>query len=138
MDRLPTMGKQLSRKEIILANRVLRLLIDKKLTDAGKVLEKLELTLSEKEWNKGYLNALQGIVLALKSKDSRYVYLNQITPAASKTMEDIRKTFITHVQNPLHKDFDRGFFSAWSDYLKLLKNHNARTRTSTNSSLLKY
>jgi hypothetical protein len=138
MARLTNMVKQLSRKEIILVNRVLRLLIDKKLTDAGKVLEKLEQTLSENEWNKGYFTALQGMVLALKSKDSNYLYLNQITTVASRTIDNIRKNFLKQAQNSLHKDFDRGFFSAWSDYLKLLKNHNAKTSAFTNTSLLKY
>ncbi len=67
------MVKQLSRKEIFLVNRVLKLFIERKLKDAEKTLEKLELTMAEKEWSKGYFNALQGITLALKSKDSRYL-----------------------------------------------------------------
>lgn len=126
MVRLTVMVKQLSRKEVILVNRVLKLLIERKLKDAGKALEKLELTMAEKEWSKGYFNALQGMSLALKSKDFRYVYLNQITTDDSKKIDDIRKKFLKQAQNSLHKDFDKGFFSAWSDYLKLLKNNIAK------------
>ncbi len=132
------MVKQLSRKEVILVNRVLKLFIDRKLKDAEKMLEKLELTMAEKEWSKGYFNALQGITLALKSKDSRYLYLTEIPTDDSKKIDDIRKKFLKQTQNSLHKDFDKGFFSAWSDYLKLLKNKITKQRTSEETSLLKY
>jgi hypothetical protein len=132
------MVKQLSKKEIFLVNRVLKLFIERKLKDAEKTLEKLELTMAEKEWSKGYFNALQGITLALKSKDSRYLYLTQIPMDDSKKIDDIRKKFLKQTQNSLHKDFDKGFFSAWSDYLKLLKNKIAKQRNSEDTSLLKY
>lgn len=132
------MVKQLSRKEVFLVNRVLKLFIERKLKDAEKTLEKLELTMAEKEWSKGYFNALQGITLALKSKDSRYLYLTQIPMDDSKKIDDIRKKFLKQTQNSLHKDFDKGFFSAWSDYLKLLKNKIAKQRNSEDTSLLKY
>ena len=132
------MVKQLSKKEIFLVNRVLKLFIERKLKDAEKTLEKLELTMAEKEWSKGYFNALQGITLALKSKDSRYLYLTQIPMDDSKKIDDIRKKFLKQTQNSLHKDFDKGFFSAWSDYLKLLKNNIAQKRASEDTSLLNY
>ncbi len=132
------MVKQLSRKEVILVNKVLKLLIERKLKDAGKALEKLELTMAEKEWSKGYFNALQGMSLALKSKNSRYIYLNQITTDDSKKIDDIRKKFLKQTHNALHKDFDKGFFSAWSDYLKLLKNNIPQKRASEDTSLLNY
>jgi hypothetical protein len=132
------MVKKLSRKELILVNRVFKLLIDRKLTEVGNVLEKLELTMVEKEWSKGYFNALQGMSLALKSKDSRYIYLNQITTDDSKKIDDMRKYFVKQAQNALHKDFDKGFFSAWFAYLKLLKNNIAKKRASEDTSLLNY
>ena len=132
------MVKQLSRKEVILINRILKLFIERKLKDARKSLEKLELTLTDKEWNKGYFNALQGMSLSLKSKNSRYIYLNQIPTDDPKKIDDIRKKFLKQAQNSLHTDFDKGFFSAWSDYLKLLKNNIAKTRVSKDTSLLKY
>ena len=132
------MNKQLSRKEMLHVNRVLRLLSERKFTDAGRVLEKLELTMTEREWSKGYFQALQGMVLALKSKDSRYVYFNQMNIKDSKTIDDIRKKFRKQTQNVLHKDYDRGFFSAWSDYLNLLKSHTTKPKVSNDKSLLKY
>lgn len=132
------MTKPLSRKELLLVNRVLNLFLDRKLTDAGKILEKLELTMEQNEWSKGYFNALQGMSLALKSKDSRYAYLNQITTDDAKKIEDMRKNFLKQVKNSLQKEFDKGFFSAWSDYLKLLKTNIAKTHASEATSLLKY
>ena len=121
------MVKQLSRKETILINRILKLLIDRKLTDAGRVLEKLESNMTKKEWNKGYFNALQGMSIALKSKDSRYIYIHQIPTDDYQKIEEMRKEFLKQAQNSLHQDFDQGFFYAWSDYLKLLKNHIYKT-----------
>jgi hypothetical protein len=131
------MNKPLSRKEALHVNRVLRLLSERKFTDAGRVLEKLELTMTESEWSKGYFHALQGMILALKSKDS-HVYFNQINTEDSKTINDIKKKFVKQTQNVLHKDYDRGFFSAWSDYLKLFKNHTTQPKVSNTNSILKY
>ena len=138
MVMLTIMVKQLSRKEVTLVNRVLKLFIERKLKDAEKPLEKLELTMAKREWSKGYFNALQGITLALKSKDSRYLYLTQIPTDDSKKIGDIRKKFLKQTQNSLHKDFDKGFFFAWTDYLKLLKNNITKKRNSEDTSLLKY
>jgi hypothetical protein len=132
------MVERFSKNGLIHVSKYFNLIIGKKLTDAGKVLETLESILSENEWSKGYFNALQGMSLALKSKDSRYAYLNQITTDDAKKIEDMRKNFLKQVKNSLQKEFDKGFFSAWSDYLKLLKTNIAKTHASEATSLLKY
>jgi hypothetical protein len=55
------MVKPLSRKEVTLVNQYLKLISNGKLTDARRKLERLGQTIAEKEWSKGYYNALQGI-----------------------------------------------------------------------------
>ena len=37
-----------------------------------------------------------------------------------KKLKEIRRDFQEHVRNTIHADYDRGFFSAWSDYTKVL------------------
>lgn len=116
------MVKKLTRKEAVLVNQYLKLIADRKLTDARRNLEVLRQTLADKEWRKGYYHALQGMSLALRSRDPRYVYISQINSAGDpKDFDVVRRKLLEQSRNSLQKDFDKGFFTAWSDYLKILK-----------------
>jgi hypothetical protein len=35
-------------------------------------------------------------------------------------LNSYRREFLEHVRNKLHGDFDRGFFSAWADCMRVL------------------
>ncbi len=72
---------------------------------------------SKKE--EGYLKALEGLLLTIKSNDDKYLYFSKTSfnPNALKTL---RKEFKEHVESSLHSDYDRGYFSALLDYLKII------------------
>jgi hypothetical protein len=131
------MVKPLSRKETALVNQYLKLIVNKKFTDARGKLERLSQTMIDKEWSKGYYNALQGMSIALKSRNSRYAYIRQLDPYDLKKVKSVRKAFLEQSRDPLQSDFDKGFFTAWSDYLKLFKNNLSKKRASEDTSLLK-
>jgi hypothetical protein len=38
-----------------------------------------------------------------------------------KLLQDYRREFLNHVKNRFHGDFDRGFFSAWADCMRVLE-----------------
>ena len=72
------MVNSLSRKETILVKQYFKSVIEKRLTDAGRVLDRLEQTATDNNWKKGYIKALKGIFLVLKSRGLRYAYIGQI------------------------------------------------------------
>lgn len=39
-------------------------------------------------------------------------------------LHDYRKEFLEHMRNGLHGDFDRGYFSAWADCMRILTRLN--------------
>jgi hypothetical protein len=131
------MVKPLSRKEATLVNQYLKLISDRRFTDAKGKLDRLGQTIAEKEWSKGYYNALQGIFLALKSKNPRNAYVSRIDKDSPKKIDVARREFLEQSRNPLQRDFDKGFFTAWSDYLRVLKKRMSKKRTSDSSSLPK-
>lgn len=60
------------------------------------------------------------MLLTAKSNDDKYLYLSKIemTPTKLKTL---RKDFAQHGTNPLHSDYDRGYFQALETYFKMLE-----------------
>jgi len=110
--------KSLVRNMRLYANRFFPLLVQRKLTAADKVLENIMKDVKTTDWQRGYINSLEGMLLALRSKD-RYVFIKTITP---ESMGKLNKEFYQQSRNKLLADFDRGFFTAWNDYVQVLKN----------------
>jgi hypothetical protein len=48
--------------------RFFQLLKGRKFAEAERVLERVKNKINETEWNSGYIHALEGIILAMKSK----------------------------------------------------------------------
>jgi len=96
-----------------------QLITKRSLTDAERILEDLKQKPPSSEWNKGYMSALDGMLIAARSNDDQYAFLSKINFDPQK-IEELKNEFINHSKNQLHDDFDRGFFSAWADYMRLL------------------
>jgi hypothetical protein len=69
--------------------------------------------------NRGYFQALYGMLLTMKSSD-RYSFLASIDFTNKKQLNNYRKEFLGHVESRLHDEYDRGYFEAWFDYMKIL------------------
>lgn len=101
---------------------------------AENVLIQIRQKINETEWNSGYLNALDGVLLANKTNDS-YSFVTNIDFSDEKALKKSRKEFLKQYKNKINSDFDRGFFAAWADYmlitvreLKKLKTEKATTK----------
>lgn len=102
-------------------NDFFRLIRLRNLAAADRALTEIRKTLKDGTWERGYLNALGGMLVAEKSGDTRYVYLSRLDLKNHKKVEEARRTFQMESRNHLEGEFDRGFFSAWLDFLRLVK-----------------
>jgi len=84
------------------------------------VLERLKQKMQMNERNRGYFQALYGMLLAQRNNDDRYAFLSNLNMNDKKQLKSYRLEFLRQSQHRLHADYDRGFFSAWADYMRIL------------------
>lgn len=115
------------------------LLSERRFTDAERQLASLELGIvfiktraegpavdkKESQFNRsdpspeyitGYVRALEGVLVAARSSDERALF-NRL-PKDRRVLERYRRDFLQFRDDILHSTFDRGFFSAWVEYLE--------------------
>jgi len=74
----------------------------------------------DSEKKRGYIKALEGLLLTLKSSDDKYLYFAKES-FDDDTLHKLEKEFTDHINDPLRSEYDRGYFSALVDYIKILK-----------------
>jgi|GEM_PF-167156 len=100
--------------------RFFQLAAKRQFAEAERILERLKEKIQKTRWNKGYFRALQGILLAQKSNNDRYAFLSNMHPTTEEELKNHRREFLRHAKDRFHADYDRGFFSAWADYMRVL------------------
>jgi hypothetical protein len=100
--------------------RFFQLVKGRRFAEAERVLERIRKKTNETEWNSGYLQALDGIILAQKSNDS-YAFIKKVDFDDEQMLKKFRKEFLDEYKNKIHADYDRGFFAAWADYMLISK-----------------
>ena len=103
-----------------LVTRYFQLLVERQFTEAERELERLKQKMQKTEWNKGYFRALYGMYLSRKNNSDNYAFFSKLDLSDKPTLHNYRKEFLEHMKNGLHGDFDRGFFSAWADCMRIL------------------
>jgi hypothetical protein len=103
-----------------LVTRFFQLLVNRQFTEAERELERLKQKMQKTEWNKGYFRALYGMFLSRKANGDSYALLSRMDLNDKAALHSYRREFLGHVRNRLHGDFDRGFFSAWADCMRVL------------------
>lgn len=104
-----------------LVTRYFQLLVSRQFTEAGRELERLKQKTQKTEWNRGYFRALFGMLLARRSNNNdAYSFFSKLDLSDKAALHDYRREFLDHTRNGLHGDFDRGFFSAWADCMRVL------------------
>ena len=101
-------------------NRFFQLVNERQFAEAERILERLRLKTQKNERNMGYLRALQGIYLASKSNNDQYLFLPNINLKDKSELEKHRREFLKNTRDNLQAEYDRGFFSAWADYMRIL------------------
>lgn len=104
----------------ILATQYFQLVAKRQFAEAERILERIRLKAEKTERNRGYIQALQGILLSNKSNNDQYAFLANINLNDKTELEKHRREFLKHTRDSLHAEYDRGFFTAWADFTRIL------------------
>ena len=104
-----------------LVTRYFQLIVSRQFTEAERELERIKQKMQKTEWNRGYFRALYGMLLSRKSgATDEYAFFSKLDLSDTAALHACRKEFLGHMRNGLHGDFDRGYFSAWADCMRIL------------------
>lgn len=113
-----------------LVTRFFHLLVNRQFAEAERELERLKQRMHKTEWNRGYFRALYGMLLIRRSNNSdAYALFSKLDLSDKKLLQAYRREFLNHVKNRFHGDFDRGFFSAWADCMRVLERMDIAVQT---------
>jgi len=104
----------------VYVTRFFQLVTARQFAEAERVLERLKQKIQLSERNRGYFQALYGMLLAQRNNDDRYAFLSNLNIKDKKELRTYRREFMRQSEHRLHADYDRGFFSAWADYMRIL------------------
>jgi len=96
-------------------------LLDRKFTDAERSLEGVKgCSFSDEEYKAGYVNALEGLLLTVRSGDERdFLNKNEFTP---ESLKDYKSKFKGFASSPVRTSWDSGYFDAWADLMQYKHN----------------
>jgi hypothetical protein len=101
--------------------RFFQLVTMKQLAEAERELQRIKEKIERTEWNHGYYKALQGMLILKRNNSDQSTFFATIDPTNKRALLDSRREFQEKVESRLYPDYDRGFFSAWADYMSVLK-----------------
>jgi len=104
----------------VYVTRFFQLVTARQFAEAERVLERLKQKIKMNERNRGYFQALYGMLLTQRNNDDRYAFLSNLNLQDKKELQSYRREFLRQGEYRLHADYDRGFFSAWADYMRIL------------------
>ncbi len=116
-----------------LVTRYFQLLVNRQFAEATRELERLKQKMQKTEWNRGYFRALYGMYLSRKTNSDTYALFSKLDLSDTETLHEYRREFLDHMRNGLHGDFDRGYFSAWADCMRILIRMNIPSPQNNNS-----
>ncbi len=101
--------------------RFLQYLGERAWTDAEKELDTIRQKSENTQWSRGYLKALEGLLLTYRNDDDKYIYLPKVLANKNdENTEALRRDFAEFSTNELHGEYDRGYFKALEDYIFLV------------------
>ncbi len=91
--------------------------LERKFSDAEKDLEEVKIRkFTDDNYRAGYVNALEGILLSIRSGDERD-FLNKLGNNYSSAKK-YKNEFKEFSQKPIRTNFDQGYFAAWQDLMQ--------------------
>jgi hypothetical protein len=107
-----------------LVTRYFQLVANRQFTEAERELERIKQKMQKTEWNRGFFRALYGMFLSRKTNGDAYAFFPKLDLSDKAVLHAYRREFLEHVSSKLHGDFDRGYFSAWADCMRVLSRLN--------------
>ena len=101
-------------------DKYLRLVVERKIADAEKEIEDLRSKFSNTEWNRGYVKALEGLLMTRKANSDNYLFFAK-KEFDKKSLKALAKEFASDAESPLYGDYDRGFFSGLVQLTKVME-----------------
>jgi hypothetical protein len=118
-----------------LVTRYFQLIVNRQFTEAERELERIKQKMHKTDWNRGYFRALYGMHLSRKSNGDEQSFFSKLDFNDKAAVHGYRREFLDHTQNGLHGDFDRGYFSAWADCMRVLARMNVSNPQSDSTSV---
>jgi len=116
-----------------LVTRYFQLIVNRQFSEAERELERVKEKLQKTDWNRGYFRALYGMYLSRKKDLDIYAFFSWIDLSDKVSLHAYRREFLDNMRSSLHADFDRGYFSAWADCMRILTRLNIpSTQTASN------
>jgi hypothetical protein len=109
----------------LFVTRFFQLITTRQFAEAERILERIKQKITLSERNRGYYQALYGMLLTQRNNDDRYAFLTNPNMSTKKELHESRREFLRQSEHRLHADYDRGFFSAWADYMRILSKMEA-------------
>ena len=82
-------------------------------TDAEKELDIIRQKSDNSQWSRGYVKALEGLMLTYRTNDDKYIFLPKVLASRTQdTISGLKKEFSEFAANELHGEYDRGYFKA--------------------------
>ena len=101
-------------------------------TDAEKELDIIRQKVQNTPWYKGYVKALEGLLLTYRNNDDKYIYLPKaLSNRTEQSVNELRKEFGDFAVNETHGEYDRGYFKALEDYTALLSTLKPQSNTTS-------
>jgi hypothetical protein len=117
-----------------LVTRFFQLVVNRQFAEAERELERVKQKMHKTEWNRGYFRALYGMLLTRRSNNNdSSAFFSKLDLSDKTVLHGYRREFLEHVKNRLHGDFDRGFFSAWADCMRVLSRMDVSNIPNANS-----
>jgi len=118
-----------------LVTRFFQLLVSRQFTEAERELEKVKQKMHKTEWNRGYFRALYGMYLSRRNNGDAYAFFPKLDLGDKAALHSYRREFLEHTRNGLHGEFDRGFFSAWADCMRVLSRIDVASLPNANGAM---
>ena len=102
-------------------NKFLQQVEQRAWTDAEKELDNIRQKSDGGQWSRGYVKALEGLLLTFRGNDDKYIYLPKILSSSTpEVVTELKSEFTQFSASDIHGEYDRGFFKALEDYLSLV------------------
>jgi len=101
--------------------RFFQLVTVRQLAEAERELQRIKEKIERTEWNHGYYRALQGMLISKRNNNDQNTFLATMDTSNKRSLLNFRREFQEKVESRLYTDYDRGFFSAWADYVSVLR-----------------